>query len=197
MLVGIFIQESVQEYMRLATDEQKGALEKETNALRRWAEKRNHDVIDVARENRDVDYVYDLDGSAWEVPIIEVVWPLEEVNRDLLLSVDDHVKSVYRKIKKVGFERPSFVMCMSFFECIFEPKNEKKYISDSKSWASVNLVWQRLDSTARIVARLENLDRFGPKVIRQKGGMDIEYGKGVWMSELMRRGLIARKRGRR
>ena len=181
--------------MKKASKADLKALDKEIMAMIKWGERWSVDIVDPGYEMRAVPRLMDVDGRVTEIPIDRPFWDLEKANPKLVHYVDIRIMDAFKKMKKVGFKRTSTVLYGRMLVLIHDKKNDKKYKDRGKEWAGVKLIFQRLYSTTRIACRHDNLKKFGDYVLWHKdGSVTFGYDHSIWKDELIRRGVIPKRR---
>jgi len=195
MLVSVYLHEFYQKFVNASSSAQKTSLDQELDSLKKWGERRSVDVKEAQIETRQVPSVYPVNGEPREVLVEKRFWPLEDANKHLLSVLDERIVASCKELKGAGIVRPTMILQEAFFLYLLTQGDEKKYVQNPKAWYGVNLVLHRLRGTARLAARFENPEMFGPRITYGREETTIEYTKEAWRGDLARRGLVPKRRG--
>jgi hypothetical protein len=197
MMINKYIEDvGIEQVLALSNDEKLNVL-REVDSVRVWGDRRWDQVNCVSVEDRLLWRVYEVNGRPVERQVKLRFWPLEETNKDILFDLDLRITGMFRTFKGVGVKRPSIVGYYVFFHRLFEREIADSYDGSPERWTSVNLVLSRLYSTARIATRYDQFDRFGPITRERDGDITFDYTRDVLASELVKRGLMKRKKAGR
>jgi len=193
MILTKHIFDAYPELIKDASEPQLEELDAEVKSLVQWGERWSDEIEDPGYRAGYVLRVMEIDGKVCEVPVDQVVWPLEEANEKRIGHVDDRIVESFKKVKKMGFERPSIVIyCRLFF--YVHRKEMDAYADNLKKWAAIQLVLRRIESTTRVALRFDSPDKYGPKHVYLKNGdISLEYGKDPWRKELIKRRILSGK----
>jgi len=196
MILTKYMFDVYKQHVDVASESQLEELDAEMGSLQQWGERWSGEIIDPGRRYADVLRLVKMDGKVFEVPMEMDVWPLEDANKRMLGNVDDRIVDSFRKVKKMGFERPSIVIYGRLYFYLHSKEIGDTYDGRLPKWAAVQLVLRRIESTTRTALRFDNSDEYGPKLShREDGSMLIEYGSAPWRSELVKRRILSDKRG--
>jgi hypothetical protein len=191
MLVDIFLHESCIEMVEKSSDEMKYVLSAQIEELQLWADRRCTDVANPDRADKKIGRVVNL-GSG-KVGTIEEIrheyWDVEGANKRIWKDLDRKIVEVFKVLKLARWERPSVVLLGGYFRFIHHYDQDDKWQGNLKLWTSAMLVYQRLKSTARVLARHEHHEKFGPMKRVTEDGVEYLYGPKPWKKELSRRGM--------
>lgn len=198
MLVDKYLYDEYSRDKKSADNRQIDVINEESRVLMLWGERHGTMVSNPERRMVSVKRVYDFgDGRCEEILLEEMAWPIEqdEKNVSLVKELDVSIVSAFKAVKGSGWRRTSFSLYHVYLCMIHDAKwNDRWEKSDgAKAWCGVNLVLQRLRSTARLVARYGNVDKFGPlKVYKDGKVVAYRYDRLVWRKELEKRGLFSK-----
>lgn len=196
MLVDMYLYEEYSEMKESIGKKGMAAINKEARALMVWGERHGPMVVNPERSLVSVKRVCDVGGERQEEILTEEMgWPIERDggNAELVKELDVSIVSAFRAVKAAGFRRPSCSLYHAYLSMIHDAEWDARWEKSDgiKAWCGVNLVLQRLHSTARLAARYENVDKFGPmKVYKDGKVISYRYDRVVWRKELARRGLL-------
>lgn len=174
-----------------------GLLDNEVKSLCQWADRRKEKVESVSYRWADVMRLVEHEGRIYEIPMEQLEYNLEGANTSLLGQVDERIVEAFKKIKKAGFKQPSTALYGRLFHYLCSEKAGKKYANKIKNWSSIQLVLRRMENTIRIALRFEDPDSYSPmQVCHDDGSVDFVYGRAPWRKELVKRGVIPRRKKR-
>jgi hypothetical protein len=194
MLVAVYIYETSCSQIEKASKKSIEGLSDEAESLREWGERRVSDMFIPERCVAHVPRVCRVDDNVLEVMVETQVWDLEGANVGILRKLDGRIVSSYKRMKKIGFERPSSVLYHAVLKQMHSREIGCVYDGNPSLWASAFLVLQRLEGTARIAVRHEFPGRFGTRMVQQDDGVVFYYGKDAWENELVDRQLMPPRR---
>lgn len=196
MILTKYIFDVYEESLKEAKESQLEELDEEVKSLVQWGERASFEVCDPGYKAGYVLRVMKIDDKVCELPVDQIVWPLEQANKKMLGKLDDRIVEAFKKVKKIGFARPSIVIYGRMFFYVHQKDVGDTYADQLKKWAGIQLVLRRIEGTTRIALRFDEPDKYGPKHVYHKNGdISLEYGKDPWREELVKRRILSGKRG--
>lgn len=192
MLIEKIIYDSYKEQMGAASARQIEALEEEAQALQKWGERWSPEVKDPGHTWIDIPRFVEHNGDIVEIFLPMCIWPLEMANKHMLGYTDIRVVESFRKVKRIGFQKPSTAVYGYLFEKMHAPDMDELYAGRTQEWSGVQLILRRFHTTARVAYRYDRHEEFGKRIkVMKDGSTDIIYGRAQWREELVRRGIIS------
>ena len=197
MLVAKYLHDLYVEMKKSFTDEGSFGLDSQMDLLVTWGMRNGPSLTFVDEEIRKIVRVFDIDGRPIECIINREESDLESANKTVLKELDAIIIDVFKKLKVLKFERPSVVSLGRFVEFIHRREMDDVWQKNRSGFLGAHLIWKRLNSTARLAARYEFPERFGPRCIFDENDKIIEmrYGKRPWIGLMVARGMLGKRRG--
>lgn len=165
-------------------------------SIMRWGSRRG-DLIEIPEfVDEEVPRLYEHNGRPMEIMVPIRIWPLERSNSGFWGELDVQISILFRQMKGAGIHRPSIVSYCMYRDYIFLKDIADSFDGNPAGWAGANFVLQRLHSTARLAARYDRFDCFGPVVERTANGVIVHMSRSILRPELVRRGLVRGRKGK-